>query len=56
MSNPELRKKLAALSFTEKIRILEKLRDRGLAIAKAGLRKGNAPKPPLEGSKPPKER
>jgi hypothetical protein len=34
----ELYKKMAALSFTEKIRILEKLRDRELAIAAAGLR------------------
>lgn len=32
MSN-ESRKKLASLSFTEKIRILEKLRDRSLAFA-----------------------
>lgn len=29
----ERRKKLASLSFTEKIRILEKLRDRSLALA-----------------------
>lgn len=35
----EMRKKLAALSFTEKVKILEKLRDRSLAIAAAGLRK-----------------
>jgi hypothetical protein len=35
----EMRKKLAALSFTEKIKILEKLRDRELAIAASGLRK-----------------
>jgi hypothetical protein len=33
-----MRKRLAALSFTEKIKILEKLRDRELAIAAAGLR------------------
>lgn len=33
MSNPELRKRLASLSFSEKIKILEKLRDRSLAIA-----------------------
>lgn len=31
----ERRKKLAALSFTEKIKLLEKLRDRGLALAEA---------------------
>jgi hypothetical protein len=35
------RKQLAALSFTEKIRILEKLRDRDKAIAAAGLRRAN---------------
>jgi hypothetical protein len=35
MSKPELRKRLAALSFSEKIRILEKLRDRSLKIAAA---------------------
>jgi hypothetical protein len=34
----EMRKRLAALSFSEKIKILEKLRDRSLAIAAAGLR------------------
>ena len=38
MSNPEMRKKLAALSFSEKIKILEKLRRRSLAIAASGLR------------------
>jgi hypothetical protein len=38
MSNPALRKKLASLSFSEKIKILEKLRRRSLAIAAAGLR------------------
>ena len=43
----EMRKRLASLSFTEKIKILEKLRDRSLAIAAAGLRRtssANAPK------------
>jgi len=35
----EMRKRLAALSFTEKIKILEKLRDRDRAIAAAGLRR-----------------
>jgi hypothetical protein len=34
-----MRKRLAALSFTEKIRILEKLRDRDRSIAAAGLRR-----------------
>jgi hypothetical protein len=34
----DMRKQLASLSFTEKIRILEKLRDRSLVIAASGLR------------------
>ena len=34
-----MREKLAALSFSEKIKILEKLRDRSLALAAAGLRR-----------------
>lgn len=38
MSKPKLQARLAALSFSEKIKILEKLRDRELAIAAAGLR------------------
>jgi len=38
MSNADTRKKLASLSFSEKIKILEKLRQRSLAIAAAGLR------------------
>jgi len=33
-----MRKKLASLSFSEKIKILEKLRDRSLVLAAAGLR------------------
>jgi hypothetical protein len=37
-SKKDMRKQLAALSFTEKIKILEKLRDRSLAIAAAGPR------------------
>jgi hypothetical protein len=32
------RKQMAALSFSEKIRILEQLRQRSLAIAASGLR------------------
>jgi len=35
MSDKERRKKLARLSFTEKIRLLEKLRQRSLALAVA---------------------
>ena len=38
MSKQELRTRLAALSFTEKVKILEKLRDRDEAIAASGLR------------------
>ena len=37
-----LRKRLAALSFDEKIKILGKLRSREKAIAAAGLRKKSA--------------
>ena len=49
MSKPELRKRLAALSFSEKIKILEKLRDRSRAIAasRAKLRS-----PEADASKP----
>jgi hypothetical protein len=39
MSKTEMSKRLASLSFSEKIKILEKLRDRDRAIAAAGLRK-----------------
>lgn len=34
-----MRKKLASLSFSEKIKILEKLRDREKALAAVGLRR-----------------
>jgi hypothetical protein len=36
---PKLQARQAALSFSEKIKILEKLRDREKAIAAAGLRR-----------------
>ncbi len=39
MDKQDRRKRLASLSFTEKIKILEKLRDRSLTIAASGLRK-----------------
>jgi hypothetical protein len=39
MSKQEMRKRLAALSFSEKIKIVEKLRDRSRAIAASGLRR-----------------
>jgi hypothetical protein len=42
MSKPRLQARLAALSFSEKIKILEKLRDREKAIAAAGLRKNKS--------------
>lgn len=45
VSKQEMRKRLAALSFSEKIKILEKLRDRSLAISAAGLRRGAAKGP-----------
>ncbi len=35
----EMRKRLTALTFSEKIKILEKLRDRDRTIAASGLRK-----------------
>ena len=38
MSKQEMRKRLAALSFSEKVKILEKLRDRSLALAASGMR------------------
>jgi hypothetical protein len=34
-----MRKRLASLSFSEKIRILERLRNRSQAIAASGLRR-----------------
>ena len=39
---PKLQARMAELSFSEKIRILEKLRDREKAIVAAGLRKKSA--------------
>ncbi len=39
MSKPKLQARLGALSFSEKIKILEKLREREKAIAVAGLRR-----------------
>jgi hypothetical protein len=38
MSKPKLQARMRALSFDEKIKILEKLRDRSIAIAASGLR------------------
>lgn len=42
MSKPKLQARMAVLSFSEKIKILEKLRDREKAIAAAGLRRNPA--------------
>jgi hypothetical protein len=38
MSKPKLQARLRTLSFTEKIKILEKLRERSEKIAASGLR------------------
>jgi len=38
MDKSKMRTRLAALSFSEKVKILEKLRDRDQAIAASGLR------------------
>jgi hypothetical protein len=38
MGSHEMREYLRSLSFTEKVEILEKLRDRSLALANAGFR------------------
>jgi hypothetical protein len=45
VSKPKLQARLAALSFSEKIKILEKLRDREKVIAAAGLRRKQSAKP-----------
>ena len=46
MSKREMRERLAGLSFSEKIKILEKLRNRSLAIAATRAKSGpNSPKP-----------
>ena len=38
-SKREMRQRLAALPFADKVKILEQLRDRSLAIAASGLKK-----------------
>jgi hypothetical protein len=52
VSKPKMRTRLASLSFSEKIKILEKLRDRSQAIAASGLRRTLA----REGGKKPVKR
>jgi hypothetical protein len=39
MSKPKLQARMRALSFDEKIKVLEKLRDRDKAIAASGLKR-----------------
>ncbi len=39
MSKPKLQTRMRALSFDEKIKVLEKLRDRDKAIAASGLKR-----------------
>ena len=39
MSKPKLRERMAALSFTDKVKILEKLKNRSEKIAASGLRR-----------------
>jgi hypothetical protein len=41
MSKPKLQARMRALSFDDKVKVLEKLRDRSKVIAAAGLRKGD---------------
>ena len=50
MKKQEMRNRLASLSFSEKVSVLKKLRDRSLAIAASGLRaKSPAPKKTASG-------
>ena len=44
MSKPKPQARMKSLTFDEKIKILERLRDRSKAIAAAGLRRESAPK------------
>jgi hypothetical protein len=46
MSKPKMRARLTSLTFSEKIQILEKLRDRSSAIAASGLRRKPGVKKP----------
>jgi hypothetical protein len=43
MDKSKIRARLSSLSFSEKIKILERLRDRDQAIAASGLRKKAKP-------------
>jgi hypothetical protein len=53
MSKPKLQARMRALSFDEKIKILEKLRDRSAAIAASGLRRGAADRGSRRGKEKP---
>lgn len=44
-SKQAMRRQLAALPFSEKVVLLEKLRDRSLAIAASPLRRQSSPQP-----------
>ena len=51
MGKQEMRKELAALCFSEKVKILEKLRKRSLAFAEAREKRKEAKDAPREASK-----
>lgn len=51
MSKPKLQARLGSLSFSEKVKILEKLREREKAIAASGLRRKTSEKPGTEDSR-----
>ncbi len=44
-SKRQTRSRLAALPFSEKVKILERLRDRSLLIASSDLRRSFSPRP-----------
>lgn len=46
MGKQEMRKQLAALSFSDKVKILEKLRDRSLAFAEARQKRKRSSRAP----------
>lgn len=51
MGKQEMRKQLAALSFSDKVKILEKLRDRSLAFAEARRKRKESKDAPDEAPK-----
>ena len=48
MSKQEMRRRLAALGFSDKVKLLEKLRDRSLALAASGLRRRPVKEPQIQ--------